>query len=608
MTIGTADQRLAGLPHAATGRSNYAGGCEALPSASMELQKCYDVVVVGSGAAGLVAAIRLADLGLSVLVVEKEARFGGTSALSGGTLWVPNHGASDIGDSRALALAYLAAVCSGAYRQDRIEAFVDNGQALMRYLGEIGVDFDLTPALPDYFADAPGALAGRSVFPRELDGGSLGESLWYLRELPPVFRLLDRYALNLMQAFTLAARAPGWRRMLAKMVVRYWADWPFRRRTRRDRRLTLGNALIGRLYRAARAKNVTMVLQTELVSLTGNDGRVSGLNVRRNGQPLTIGARHGVVLAAGGFEQSQRLRDAHLRVVTKSAWSLTPPGGNVGGALEAGLAIGAASEFLDCAWWSPSMSLPSAADANIQITHQMFLDHGHPHSLCVNRLGKRFVNETCPYDRFGQAMIEDQLATGANVPCWMIFDATYRTRYGAGGLLPNAIMPDRKVPPGWWDTHVFRAATLTELAGKIGVDSAVLCETVATLNGYAVTGEDRHFGRGADGFGRAFGDPRATPNPCLGSVEKAPFYAVRVDLGDLGSKGGLKAGADARVLRPDDTPIDGLYAVGNSAGSPFGDCYPGAGATLGAGTVFAFIAANDIARRAGRAPSPAALP
>lgn len=569
------------------------------------MDEAIDVVVVGSGLAGLVAALRARDLGLSVTVIEKASCFGGTSATSGGALWIPNHDAGTEEDSREKALTYLMAVSRGDYRQDRLEAFVENGPAMLRYLRSLGIDFDVFPGMPDYFPDAPGALSGRALFPREIDGSELGEAFFQLRDTVPAFKLLNRYALDLAQSFTLAARPRGWRLEAARIVAKYWMDLRWRRMTHRDRRLTLGSALVGRLRRALAERDVPIGLNTRLERILLDDGRVAGLALSRHGKPLTLPVRRAVVLAAGGFEQSQALRDRYFPVATDARWSLSPRYANSGDALTAGQAVGAAVESMPCAWWAPSMQLPGREFSNIEVTHQMFFDHRHPHSLCVNRLGRRFVNESCSYDRFGMAMIEDQKRTGANIPCWLIFDATYRARYSAGGIMPSPVMPDRKIPREWWDSYVYRADTVEALAAKIDLEPAELARTVARMTEYARSGEDKEFGRGGNAYDRYFGDPRSRPNPCLGPIVTPPFYAVRIDLGDLGTKGGLKTDANAQVMRAAGDLIGGLYAVGNCAGAPFGDCYPGAGATLSAAAVFAFIAANAIARGTGRSSSPA---
>lgn len=557
-----------------------------------------DVVVVGSGAGGMLAAIRLADLGLKPILIEKEHKFGGTSATSGGFVWIPNHGRpGNESDSREDALTYLSRVCKGDFRQDRVDAYVDRGKDMVRYLDEIGITLDVIP-FPDYFRDEPGATDSRMIGARELDAAELGEQFFELREAANAFKLFNRYTLDLGQAFAFAARPRGWQLVAARMFAKYWLDLGWRRKSYRDRRLTLGAALVGRLRKAMLERGIELSLNTRLVRIVEEDGRVTGVEVTRNDVPMTMEARYGVILAAGGFEQNQQMRDRHLPVRTDARWSQTPKGANVGDAILAGQAIGAATESMDCCWWAPSMQLPSREVANVDVTHQMWLDHKHPNSVCVNRLGKRFVNEGCSYDRFGLAMIEDQKASGANVPCWMIFDATYRKHYTAGGILPSTVTPDRSIPRDWWDHYLYRADTIEELAAKIDLDPVTLRDTVGRMNDYARTGVDLEFHRGESSYDRYFGDARVGPNPCLGPVDKPPFYAVRVDLGDLGGKGGLKADASARVLDQADKPIEGLYAIGNCSGAPFGNAYPGAGSTLGPATVFGFIAANHIATRA----------
>lgn len=218
----------------------------------------------------------------------------------------------------------------------------------------------------------------------------------------------------------------------------------------------------------------------------------------------------------------------------------------------------------------------------------------------MNRCGERFVNESCSYDDFGKAMIADQQRTGANVPCWMIFDSEYRRRYGCGGLLPSFVMPDSRVPKPWWDEYLHRADTVRGLGEKIGVAPLVLESSMRAFNAGAVEGVDHQFGRGESAYDRFFGDPTVRPNPALAPVDKAPFYAIRIHLGDLGTKGGLRVDAAARVLDTGGRPIAGLYAAGNCAASPFADSYPGSGATIAAAMTFAYIAADDLLMGSGR--------
>ena len=203
-------------------------------------------------------------------------------------------------------------------------------------------------------------------------------------------------------------------------------------------------------------------------------------------------------------------------------------------------------------------------------------------------------------------MVADQLKTGANTPCWLIFDATFREKFSAGGVMPNLLTPDKKIPPDWWGHYIFRADSIAALAAKIHVPADALAKTVANMNGYAKTGVDPEFGRGNNAYDQMFGDWNVKPNPCLGSIDKAPYYAVPINLGDLGTKGGLKADAMARVLDVSGQPIGKLYAAGNNAGSPFGNCYPGAGGTIGPAMTFGFVAANHIAATAAQRASVAA--
>lgn len=559
-----------------------------------------DVVVVGSGAGGMAAALRASHHGLDVLMIEKAHQYGGTSATSGGVLWIPNHGLGGEADDDEDAMLYLRSIMRGAVREDRVRAYVDNGRKAAAFLNEEGLRLRYYPGWPDYFSDAPGARATRSLLPEVVDGAALGEELLLIRSQPSAFRLLNRYTLDLEQAFALAAQPRGWQWIALKIVAKYWLDWPWRFKTKRDRRMTMGNALIGGMRLAMMKRGIALRLNTRLVDLVQEGGRVAGVIIERNGRQHRIGAHKGVIIAAGGFEQNQAMRDANLPVPGNVKWSHTPAGANTGDSTIAGRKVGAATEFMDKFWWAPSMQLPATDTPNHDVTHQMFFDYHHPHSVCVNQNGHRFVNECTSYDEFGIAMVEDAKQTGgANAPCWMIFDATYRKKYTCGGLMPSTLQPDKNVPSNWWDNYIFRADSVAELARKIEIDSGAAEATVANMNGYAKTGKDPQFARGETEYERfAGGDSRVSPNSCIGPIDTPPYYAMRVDLGDIGTKGGLKADALARVLDEADRPIPGLYAVGNAAGCPFGDAYPGGGGTIGPSVTFGFIAANHIAEQA----------
>ncbi len=559
----------------------------------------YDVIVVGSGAAGALAALRSAELGLSVLIVEKAHKYGGTSATSGGVLWVPNHGLTSNGDSREQALQYLDSVVSQPIQRDRLEAFVDQGAEMVRFIKSLGID--VQPAQwPDYYPAAPGARADRSLICPTFDGRSLGGNFTLMREQYTRFKLLRRYSMDLPEFFTLSARARGWRFVLLRIFWRYWSDLSTRRLTRRDRRLTSGAALMGKIYKQIFKRNIEVRLETRLTELVLAGDAVAGVEVSHFGRVYQINARHGVVLAAGGFEWNQALRDRFLPVPGLTRHSSSPEDANRGEALLAGMQIGAATEHTEAGWWIPTMHMPTPTASNFEEIHQAAFDVGRPHSVCVNRNGVRFVDEACGYDDFGKAMVLDQLKSGSNCPCWLIFDAHFRAKFSAGGFMPTAIMPDRAIPPDWWDHYIFKADTLAALAQKLAIPADALGRTVSKINEFARTGDDPEFGRGGNAYDRFFGDPSVKPNPSLAPLDQAPYYAIPVNLGDLGTKGGLKTDARARVVRPDGRPIPNLYAAGNSTGSPFGNCYPGAGGTIGPAMTFGYVAANDIAASAGK--------
>ncbi|HSW12730.1 MAG TPA: FAD-dependent oxidoreductase [Solimonas sp.] len=569
----------------------------------MSAAETFDVVVVGSGAAGATAALRAAELGLKVLIVEKAHKYGGTSAASGGVVWVPNHQFTPNDDSREKALAYLDALIGKPVQRDRLEAYVDQAPEMLRFVKSLGVPVAPAAYYPDYFPQAPNARVDRSIICETFDGRELGDRFPLMREQYARFKILNRYAMDVMQFFAISTRGPGWITTFLKMAWTYWSDLSTRLLTRRDRRFTQGAALMGHLYKRVFDRGIELRLETGLDELVVTDGKVSGVRVSNFGRRYEIAARHGVVLAAGGFEWNQELRDRFFPVPGLTRHSSTPEDANRGEALIAGMKVGAATEHTEAGWWIPTMHIPMEARSNFDDIVQAAFDVGRPHSVCVNRLGLRFVNEATSYDEFGAAMVADQLKTGANTPCWLVFDATFRQKFTAGGIMPTILMPDRSIPPDWWDHYIFRADTLDALAAKIHLPVDTLKKTVATMNQYAASGVDAEFNRGANPYDQMFGDANVKPNPCLGPIGKAPYYAVAINLGDLGTKGGLKADAQARVLDGQGQAIPGLYAAGNNSGSPFGNVYPGAGGTIGPAMTFGFVAANDIAARAAQKPA-----
>lgn len=565
----------------------------------MQDSATFDVVVVGSGSAGAMAALRAADHGMKVVIIEKAHKFGGTSATSGGVMWIPNHGLDGAkGDSREATLEYLDSIIGKPVNRERLEAFVDEAPKMLDYLKKTGVQV-MAAAWPDYYPDKPGARADRSVICPTFDGRELGDDRYPLmREQFNRFKLFGRYAMDLTETFALMMQQKGWRGVAAKMIARYWTDRGTRGVSHRDRRFTQGAALMGAVYKQVFARGVELRMETALETLVVDaGGRVTGVEVSKFGKRSTIHARHGVVLAAGGFEWNQELRDRFFPVPGLTRHSSTPEDANRGEALIAAEKIGASTEHTEQAWFIPTMTLPMKGASNFHEIHQAAFDVGRPWSVVVNRNGVRFVDEACGYDQFGQAMVEDQLKTGANMPCWLIFDAKFRRKFSAGGLMPTVHTPEHKVPADWWDHYVFRADTVEALAAKINLPVDAVKQTIAKNNEYSRTGIDPEFGKGMNIYDQFFGDPTVTPNPNLGPIDTAPFYAVPINAGDLGTKGGLRCDARARVLDQVGNPIAGLYAAGNNSGTPFGDVYPGAGATIGPAMTFGFVAANDIAER-----------
>ncbi len=501
-------------------------------------------------------------------------------------------------DTRDLALQYLRAVTHGAVRDSLLETYVDHAAVVTRYLQTLGIHYTGGSPWPDYFSDLPGALRGRSMLPGDMDGRQLGEHFEALRDGHPSTRLLNRYSLNSRFAFTLANRAPGWKKTLAMLIWDYWSDLRWRLRTNRDRRLTMGRAVIGGLRKAMMDRNIPLLLNTPLTGLVSESGRVTGVRVKHAGQASTLTASKGVILACGGFENSQSMRDRYLRVKTSTEHSAAPEDGvNTGDALQFACQLGAALQYMENAWWCPCAVVPPSRRNTHAVSYPIFFDRAKPGSLTVNRLGRRFVNESVSYDMFGLAMAQDQLATGANNPCWMIFDSRFRGKYAAGPVLPSWAMGDASVPGEWWDGVIYRAPDIAGLAAKIGLPAPQLLDTVTRFNVFAVEGADADFHRGSTEAQRAIGDANSRPNPSLAALDKPPYYALKINLGDLGTRGGLAVNEAGAVLDEQGNPIGGLYAAGDVAATVFGDTYPGGGCAIATAFVFGYLAAADLAKR-----------
>jgi len=545
----------------------------------------FDVVVVGSGGAGMTAALTAAHRGLSVAVTEKADWFGGSTARSGGGIWVPGNEVlrqAGVRDSPEQARAYLAYVAGDGVPAERQHALLEHGPAMLALVrASTPVDFAWVPNYSDYYPEAPGGLAqGRSIEPLPLDGRILGGELAHLG--PPYLPAPNGVTITQAEYrwISLGPRHPRAVLASAQVIARLARTRLLRRRT-----LTMGQALAAGLRAGLMAKDVPVWLGTPMTGLHREDGRVAGVQVTRDGRPALVRASRGVVLAAGGFERNEQMRARYQRQPIGTEWT-TGAAGNTGDAIAAGEAAGAALDLMDDAWWGPSIPLPGGP-------FFCLAERSLPGCILVNGGGQRFVNESAPYVDAVHAMYEGHSPSVPHIPAWLIADQRYRDRYVFAGLPPRRPLPRR-----WYQSGaVHRAPDLAGLAARIGIDAAALAKTVARFNEFAQAGRDEDFGRGDSAYDRYYGDPRQRPNPNLAAVSRPPFYAIKIVPGDLGTKGGLRTDERARVLRHDDTPIPGLYAAGNASAAVMGHSYAGAGATIAPAMTFGYIAALDLAAR-----------
>ena len=550
----------------------------------------FDVIVVGSGAGALLAAIRASDEGLKALVIEKTALVGGTSAISGGGIWIPdNHDMPKAGlrDSIDVAFGYVKACAKGMASDDRVLAYVETARHMARYLTQIGVPYRCMPHYSDYYPAVAGALpGGRTMDPVDFNASKLGlEGLDLMRPTNPGQLIFGRMNINAFQARSMLARERKSKFMLMWIMARYFLDYPWRNKTRRDRRLTGGQALIGGLLTALRQRKIALWLQTPLESLVTENGRVTGVVVQKDGQSVRLQARQAVILGAGGFERNQAMREANLPQPTNQAWTATPPDANTGDAIRAGAAVGAQLHLMAHTWGVPTLMVPKE-----EKFRPMFVERSLPGCMVVNARGERFLNESGPYPEFQQAMFANHASTGGGIPAWIVFDATFRANYPIGPLMPAAAVPDSRLRKSWLNTVYWKGETLPELASQIGVDPAGLVASAARMTEFARTGKDLDFDRGGNVFDRYYGDTNVRPNPNLAPIAKGPFYAMKLHPGDIGTKGGLLTDRDARVLNEAGQVVAGLYCIGNNSASVMGPAYPGAGSTLGPAMTFAFRA------------------
>ncbi len=559
----------------------------------------YDVVVVGSGAAGMTAALTAAHNGLSVVILEKAPYYGGSTARSGGGVWIPgNKALRETGgpDDREEARRYLHSIIGDVVPAERIDTYIDRGaEALDFVLDHSPLKMEWVKGYSDYYPEAPGGRAGgRSCEPKPFNAMVLGDERFKIH--PPYSKAPLNVAVTQADfvRLNLIRRHPkGMIRALRVGVRTYWAKFT------RKHLMVMGQAIIAGMRKGLMEANVPLLLDTPMNKLVIEDGKVTGVEATHNGEKVRFTARHGVVLGSGGFEHNAEMRAKYQREPITTEWT-TGAATNTGDGILAGMDAGAAIGFMEDAWWGPTIFKGGKPWFALS-------ERNLPGSIMINPKGERFGNESAPYVEAVHTMYGGEYGQGEgpgeNIPTWLVFDQRYRNRYMFASLQPGLKFPSR-----WMENDlIVKAATLQELAEKIGVPADKLAATVERFNKFAESGKDEDYNRGDSQYDRYYGDPTVKPNPCLAALVQGPFYAAKMVPGDLGTKGGLVADTAARVLREDGTPIEGLYASGNVSTPVMGHTYAGPGATIGPAIAFGYLAVHDIIdrKKAGSAASPA---
>jgi succinate dehydrogenase/fumarate reductase flavoprotein subunit len=558
----------------------------------ISVPKEVDVLVLGSGAGGMTAVLCAAALGLDVLLVEKAAVLGGTTARSAGSVWIPNSRHAPATDSPDNALTYLRNALGNRLDESLTAAFLRAGPEMIAFLEDrTSVKFRAYAHHPDYLATLEGAtLSGRVLEPVPFDAAVLGSRLADLRKPLPEFMLFGGMMVDRTDVghFLNAGKSVASMRHVARLVARYAAD---RLRFGRGARLVMGNALVARLYHSLLERDVAILTSTAPLRLIEEQGRILGAVLKNASGTHELRCRRGVILATGGFSGNAALRKqlmpaalcAHTPVVetaTGDGLSLAEPaGGHLG------------AQHASNGFWAP-VSLRTRPDGSQAVFPHLVLDRGKPGLIAVNPDGVRFVSEATNYHLFVEAMFVE-LRERPSQPCFLICDDDFIAKYGLGMVRPRRLNLRRSVADG----YVVRADSLGDLAARLRIPPAALAATVARHNTFAASGIDEDFGKGSDAYQSNLGDPAHGPNPCIGPLAKPPFYAVKIYPGDIGASCGLVTNEHAQVLRQDGTGVTGLYACGNDMNSIMAGVYPGPGITLGPAMTFGFIAARHAAGR-----------
>jgi succinate dehydrogenase/fumarate reductase flavoprotein subunit len=561
-------------------------------TASSAAADVWDVLVVGAGAAGLTAASVAAADGCKVLLLEQADVVGGTTAISGGMMWIPaNHktAAAQCPDTLEAARTYLAETVPGADRE-RLETFLARGDEAFRDL-EARTSLRVQPVLtyPDYYPDLPGATAGGRVLePVPFDAQQLGQAFKLVRDPLPEFVLFGGMMISRADIPHLRRAGKSLHSALhvGKLLIKYGLQ---RLRARRGTTLYLGNALVGRLLKSAFDLGVTIRTRTSVEALvTDAHGCVVALNVSDSSGRYRIPARRGVVLATGGISHDAELRRAY---VPTSAGDLTatvsagqaPRGARL--AFSLGARLSAPTQ--DGAFWVPASTF-TRSDGSSGVYPHTVTDRAKPGLIAVDSNGRRFVNEAVSYHEFVRAQLSN---ANSAIPAWLVCDSRFLWKYGLGKIKPFTLSVKADIAAG----YLKRADTLAGLAKLLNVPAQGFEDTVGNFNRHARNGEDPEFGRGSNIYQRSLGDADQKPNPCVAPITDAPFYAVAVQPADLGMSSGIMTDPQARVLANDGQPIGGLYACGNDMASVMEGAYPGPGITLGPAITFGWIAGRHVA-------------
>ncbi len=553
-----------------------------------------DLLVIGSGAGAMAAGIRGSDLGLDVLLVEKGKTYGGSSAMSGGVCWVGNNlHMADCGiqDSDEDTLTYLKHITQGEVPEELLVNYRDNSKRMIDYFAKnTHLKFMPLTEYTDYYPEAPGGKpGGRSMEPVPFDGALLEQDFSLLHVPAQSALIMGKMMITAKIAKTMIMLGFKSLMLMAWLFVKYGFRYPKRRKFGRDTYLTNGNALIGRLRMSLKDRDVPIWLESPASELIFEDGVAVGAVIQKNGKSVRVQAKRGVLLAAGGFERNLKMREEYGPKPASVEWTAGNED-NTGDAIQMGMQAGAGTALMSEAWWTPVTQYPGTTSGWVLVVEKSL-----PGGIFINGGGERFTNESAPYVDVVVEMYKNHQETGHTVPGWMVFDANYRHNYIAGPVGPGKALPDKTLPRKLRKEFLVKASSISDLAQKLGVDGSKLEQTVQRFNEMARTGKDLDFGRGESASDRYYGDDRVTPNPCMAPLTKAPYYAIPLFPGDLGTKGGLLTDADARVLRDNGEVIPGLYAAGNTTASMMGRTYPGAGGTIGPALCYGFLAAEKAA-------------